>query len=314
MTVNECSRLLNSRDQFILLTHKNPDGDTVMSAAALCRALRRKNKKAYLYRNPQITAKQLPFVEKLFAPEGFEPRFTVSVDIASENLFPEGFSGKVDLCIDHHPSNSRFAPNILLDADRSACGEIVQKLIRDFTGKLTKTEATLLYIALTTDTGAFQYANVNENTFHSAAELLHAGAEAHAVMMHFFRRTSLPRLRLEGMLYSGLHVYRDGKLVVATVTQQMMEKAGAGEDDCDDLAGLSGRAEDSQINVTIRELSDGSSKISVRSAPGISSNAVCAAFGGGGHEMAAGCTISAPPAKAEALLLDVIDELCGAQL
>ena len=314
MTVSECAKLLGSKDGILLLTHKNPDGDTVMSAAALCRALRRKNKKAYLFRNTKITPKMLPFVDKLFAPESFAPKYVVSVDIATENLIPAGFDGKVDLAIDHHPSNSHFASAELIDAERSACGEIVQKLIVALTGKLTKTEATLLYIALTTDTGAFQYANTDEQTFLSAAELLHAGADAHAVMLHFFRKTSLARLRLEGMIYSGLHVYHGGKLVMAPVTLEMMRIAEATEDDCDDLAGLSGRAENALMNVTIRELEDGSCKISVRSAPGVSSLAVCSAFGGGGHELASGCTIQASPEKAEHLLLDVIDELCGAQL
>ena len=84
MTVAECAKLLGSKDGILLLTHKNPDGDTVMSAAALCRALRRKNKKAYLYHNPQITKKMLPFVDKLFAPESFVPKYIVSVDIATE--------------------------------------------------------------------------------------------------------------------------------------------------------------------------------------------------------------------------------------
>ena len=314
MTVSECAKLLGSKDGILLLTHKNPDGDTVMSAAALCRALRRKNRKAYLFRNTKITQKMLPFVDKLFAPESFVPKYVVSVDVATENLFPTGFDGRVDLAIDHHPSNSHFAAAELIDAERSACGEIVQKLIVALTGKLTKTEATLLYIALTTDTGAFQYANTDEQTFLSAAELLHAGADAHAVMLHFFRKTSLARLRLEGMIYSGLHVYYDGKLVIAPVTLEMMRTAEATEDDCDDLAGLSGRAENALMNVTIRELEDGSCKISVRSAPGVSSLAVCSAFGGGGHELASGCTIQAGPEKAEKLLLDVIDELCGAQL
>ena len=314
MTVAECAKLLGSKDGILLLTHKNPDGDTVMSAAALCRALRRKNKKAYLYHNPQITKKMLPFVDKLFAPESFVPKYIVSVDVATENLFPKDFDGKVDLAIDHHPSNSHFAAEELIESERSACGEIVQKLIVALAGKLTKTEATLLYIALTTDTGAFQYANTDEQTFRSAAELVQAGADAHAVMLHFFRKTSLARLRLEGMIYSGLHVYHEGKLVIATVTLEMMQTAEATEDDCDDLAGLSGRAEDALMNVTIRELSDGSSKISVRSAPGVSSLAVCSAFGGGGHELASGCTIQASPEKAEKLLLDVIDELCGAQM
>ena len=314
MNLDECAKLLGSRDDYLLLTHRNPDGDTVMSAAALCRALRRKNKRAYLYPNPQLTAKQQPFVEKLFAPAGFRPRFVIAVDIAAENLLPQDYSGSVDLCIDHHPSNSHYAGQELLDAERSSCGEIVQQLIIGLNGKMTKSEATLLYIALTTDTGAFQYANVNEGTYRSAAELLRAGADHSSVMVHFFRKVSLARLRLEGLIYSGLHVHRDGKLVVATVTQEMMEHAGATEDDCDDLAGLSGRAENALMNITIRELKDGSSKVSVRSAPGVSSNAVCSALGGGGHELAAGCTLQIPPDQAEKLLLEVVDAVCGDQL
>ncbi len=314
MNVSEFAKLLGSHDQFLILTHKNPDGDTVMSAAALCRALRRKNKKAYLFRNVQITEKQLPFVEKLFAPENFQARTVVSVDIATEKLFPEGYDGRVDFCVDHHPSNTHFAAQELIDAERSACGEIIRELILALTGKLSKAEATLLYIALTTDTGAFQYANVNEGTFRCAAELLRAGAEAHNVMLRFFRKTSLARLRLEGQLYSTMHVYHDGRLVVATVTRKMMHDAEATENDCEDLAGLSGRAEDALMNITIREMEDGSSKISVRSAPGISSGAVCAAFGGGGHELAAGCTIQASPEKAEKLLLEVVEEICGEKL
>lgn len=314
MTTDECARLLGTQDDYLLLTHRNPDGDTVMSAAALCRALRRKNKKAYLYSNPQLTGIQRPFVEKLFPPEGFRPRFVIAVDIATEDLFPQGYEGEADLCIDHHPSNSHYAGKELICDSSSSCGEIIQKLIIALTGKLTRNEATLLYIALTTDTGAFRYANVNEQSYRSAAELLKAGADHNAVMQKFFRKTSLARLRLEGMLYSGLHLYRNGKLVVATVTREMMRLAEASEDDCDDLAGLSGRVDGALMNITIREQEDGSSKISVRSAPGVSSNAVCAALGGGGHELAAGCTLQLPPDQAEALLLEVIGAVCGDKL
>ena len=314
MTVQECIKWLASHDNYLLVTHKNPDGDTVMSAAALCRALRRKNKKACLYRNPQITGKQLPFAEKLFAPEDFEAQNIIAVDLAAENLFPEGFSGKVDLCIDHHPSNTHYAACDLVEPESSSCGEIVLKLILDWTGKVTKNEATLLYIALTTDTGAFQYANVNAESYRAAAKLMDAGAEHSKVMTHFFRKTSIARLRLEGMIYSNMHFQRDGKISVATVTQEMMRQAGATEDDIDDLAGLSGRAEDALLNMTIRELPDGSCKISLRSAPGISSGKVCEALGGGGHELAAGCTVQDGPEKAEKLLLDVIDTVLGDQL
>ncbi|MCR5135900.1 MAG: DHH family phosphoesterase [Oscillospiraceae bacterium] len=309
MTVTECITWLGRNDYYLILTHKNPDGDTVMSAAALCRALRRKNKKVYLYPNPQIGGKMLPFAEKLFAPPAFTPKHCISVDISTETLFPNGFTGQADLCIDHHTSNSHFALNELIDPDSSSCGEIVLRLIREYTGKVTKNEASLLYIALTTDTGAFQYANVNENSYRAAAELLRCGAEHSQIMTRFFRKMSTSRLRLEGAIYSGLHYYYDGRLVIATVTLEMLERTGATEDDCDDLAGLSGRAENAVMNITVREKNDGSCKISVRSAPGVSSIAVCEAFGGGGHLMAAGCTIMGTPEKAEHLLLDVINAL-----
>ena len=314
MTIQECIKWLASHDNYLLLTHLNPDGDTVMSAAALCRALRRKNKRACLYRNPQITGKQLPFVEKLFAPEDYEVQNIIAVDLAAESLFPLGFKGKIDFCIDHHPSNTHFAENEVIEPECSSCGEIVLKLIKSWTGKVTKNEATLLYIALTTDTGAFQYANVNAESYRAAAFLLDAGAEHSKVMTHFFRKTSPSRLNLEGMIYSTLRFHHGGKVVVATVTRKMMEEAGATEDDCDDLAGLSGRADGALINATIRELKDGGSKISLRSAPGISSGKVCEILGGGGHELAAGCTLQESPEKAEKILLDVIESVCGDSL
>ena len=315
MTILECANLLSSMDDILLLTHKNPDGDTIMSAAALCRALRRMHKTAYLYPNQQITKNLLPFAEALFAPESFAPEYVVSVDTAKENLFPVGFDGMVDLAIDHHRSNSHFALEELIGSEYSACGEIIQQLIVELTGTLTKTEATLLFIALTTDNGAFQYANTNEKSFYSAAELLRAGADLPILMHHFFRRTSIARLRLEGMIFSQMHVYHEERVIIASVTRKMMLDAGATEDDCSDLAGVLNRAGDGCVLIMIREAEDGSSKVSVRTAPGFgSSRAICAAFGGGGHEMAAGCTIPLPPEKAEPALLDVVEEVCRDQL
>ena len=64
--------LILKNDNYLIISHKNPDGDTVGSCAALCSALRRMGMTAYLYRNPQITKKFLPYAEEFFAPEGFE--------------------------------------------------------------------------------------------------------------------------------------------------------------------------------------------------------------------------------------------------
>ena len=126
------------------------------------------------------------------------------------------------------------------------------------------------------------------------------------VNVKFFRKASRARLKLEGMIYSTMGFYRDGKISVAIITKEMLRQAGAGEEDCDDLAGLAGRAEGASVNITIRERDNGSSKVSVRD---VSSSDICAVFGGGGHAMAAGCTIDCPPEKARDMLLAVIDEV-----
>ena len=89
MNVTETAALLRSRDRVLLLTHVRPDGDTIGSAAALCRALRDIGKEAYLLPNPEITVTYAPYAAPYWAPEGWEPSFVVSVDIAALSLLPE---------------------------------------------------------------------------------------------------------------------------------------------------------------------------------------------------------------------------------
>lgn len=309
MTAQECSQLLLSKNNILIITHTNPDGDTLCSAAALCSALRRAGKRANLFRNPAVTTKYMPHVEKYFAPKSFKSKYIVSVDVATEKMFAEGFDGAIDLCIDHHPTNSHYAKKELVCPDKAACGEIVLAVIKEMCGGITQEEADLLYIAVTTDTGCFQYLNTNAATFRAAAELLEYGADTGMVNVKFFRKASRARLKLEGMIYSTMGFYRDGKISVAIITKEMLRQAGTGEEDCDDLAGLAGRAEGASVNITIRERDNGSSKVSVRTGRDVSSSDICAVFGGGGHAMAAGCTIDCPPEKARDMLLAVIDEV-----
>ena len=309
MTAQECSQLLLSKNNILIITHTNPDGDTLCSAAALCSALRRAGKRANLFRNSAVTTKYMPHVEKYFAPKSFKSKYIVSVDVATEKMFAEGFDGAIDLCIDHHPTNSHYAKKELVCPGKAACGEIVLAVIKEMCGGITQEEADLLYIAVTTDTGCFQYLNTNAATFRAAAELLEYGADTGMVNVKFFRKASRARLKLEGMIYSTMGFYRDGKISVAIITNEMLRQAGAGEEDCDDLAGLAGRAEGASVNITIRERDNGSSKVSVRTGRDVSSSDICAVFGGGGHAMAAGCTIDCPPEKARDMLLAVIDEV-----
>ena len=311
MTLSETLDYLKNSDGYLLLTHIRPDGDTLGSAAALCHILRRMGKTAYLFDNPQTTSNYAPFVAPYIAPADFRPDTVLAVDLAAVNLYPQGFAPRrIDLCIDHHPTNTGYAKRLLCQPDRAACGEIILQLAQALELMDAET-ATLLYIAVATDCGCFVYANTNADTHIAAAELIRAGADYKRVNKLFFRTFSYSRLRLEGMLYAGLRRYGPGDCVtVATLTMQMMADAGADEDDCEDIASLAGKVAGSRVSVTIREMKPGLSKLSLRSGEDFDSSAICALHGGGGHKMAAGCTIKAGPEDARDIIVrDILEAL-----
>ena len=295
MTIRECVAFLREHDDYLLLTHVRPDVDTLGSAAALCNALRRMGKRARLYDNPGLTETYEPFVHEYIGSGPEADDCVVSIDLSSLAQFPDGFAGDVALCIDHHESNEFYAAHTLLDADMAACGEIVLRVIEEMCGDVTLHEAELLYVALSTDCGCFCYANTNETAFLDAARLLSFGVDNGALNKTLFRSFSRQRIALEGMIYSGLQSYCDGRLNLAVITREMMEKSGATEDDCEDVANLPGKVRGNEIAIMVRQLENGRAKASVRTVPSVSAREICQRFGGGGHPMAAGCTSDLPP-------------------
>lgn len=310
MNYEECAEYLDNNDRYLILTHNNPDGDTAGSAAALCSFLNRKGKTAFLFPNPQFTDKLRHYVGKFIAKDGYEHEHVIAVDIAEKSLFPNGFEGDADICIDHHPSNRLYAGDTLLEPEMASCGEAVRKLIKTMKGRLTKEEATLLYIAVSTDTGCFRYTNTKADTLNAAAELLKAGADNGEINLVFFRKVSAARLKLEGLIYSNIRLFRNGEVAIAVVTKDIIEKSGASDEDMDDIASLVGRIEKASICITVREKDNGMCRVSVRTGKDVNASEICALFGGGGHSAAAGCIIKAEPERAVEMLMDVVNEVC----
>lgn len=310
MNITQCASWLREHDEILILTHTRPDGDTLGSASALCSALRRLGKKAALYANPDITPKYGKYV-KDYIDDGVEYKCTVAVDIAEKHMFPIGYSGNVDLCIDHHPSNSHYAAELLLNSKKASCGEIVFEVIKTLDCGVTEEEASLLYMAVSTDCGCFRYANVTHETFAAASELLKYGAQVQKLNFDLFRQVSRERMALEGTMMSELRYFLDGRVVASIVTQKLMKETGATENDCDDIAGIPGKAEGCVVSLVIKELATGKCKVSVRSHEVFDSCALCARFGGGGHKMASGCTLNASPEETLNMLIAAITEVLG---
>ena len=159
-------------------------------------------KTAFLFPNNQATEKLRKYTAAFFAQDDFIPSSVIAVDVASQDMLAKGFNGVIDCCIDHHPTNSAYGMINLICPEKSACGEIVLTIIENMHQGLTKEEADLLYIAISTDTGCFQYANTNTATHASVSKLLRYGADNTALNFIFFRMVSKARVLLEGKIYS----------------------------------------------------------------------------------------------------------------
>ena len=309
--VAETAEWLKRRDNFLIITHRRPDGDTVGCAGALARGLRETGKSAYVLFNPEATARYVPYIQDYYAPEGYSPEYTITIDIASYDLFPKNGGDYIDgisLSIDHHPSNTLYAAENCLDGTCASCGEIIYDILMEMSGSVSAVSAGCLYVALSTDTGCFEFANTTARTLRVAALLIDAGAPHRELNRRLFRTRTRSRVRLEGMIYSSLEFHCDGAVAIAAITIDMMKTVGASEDDVDDIASIPGSIEGVLVGITIRELSGvNDCKVSVRSSPTVDSHALCDHFGGGGHAMAAGFAREATADEIKRDILEVID-------
>ena len=313
ITVGDTARWLSQNDDYLILTHRRPDGDTLGSAGALVLELRRMGKVAFVLKNLEITSMYAPLVAGLEASEDFSPKFIISVDTASADLLPENakkFKDNISLCIDHHLSNSINAEYKCVDADRASCGELMYDILTLLCGSLSRDAAGCLYAAVSTDTGCFVYANTTAGSLEIASKLVLAGAQHKQMNKAFFRTKTKSRVKLEAMIFSNMEFHYDGAVAIALITQKMLKEIGADENDLNDVSALAGVVEGVTCAVTLRELAVANvCKISVRTLPGINSNEICARFGGGGHALAAGATVSKSIDDTKAELLMVLEDI-----
>ena len=311
MTTAEAARLLLGWDRLLLLTHVRPDGDTVGSAAALCRALRDLGKTAYLLPNPELTATYAPYAAPYTAPEGFVPDRVVSVDIAALSLLPENarpYGERIDLAIDHHPSFESFGRENIVRPEAAACGELIYDILSDL-GPITPEMALPLYVAVSTDTGCFAYANTTAQTHAVAAALLRTGIDYQTVNKVFFRTKSRRRMQLEAAILNDCTFYDRDRVAVLSVPLSLMARIGASETDAEDLSALGPQIEGVDCAITMRELRPDVWKMSLRTGPRINATEACRLLGGGGHAAAAGCTVEAPWAEARERILAAVAQV-----
>ena len=300
----EAAKFIKENDDFVILTHCRPDGDTVGSAAALCRGLRAMGKTAFVLENPEITPKYAHLLEGLTCAD-LGGKTVIAVDVASPGMLPvNAKDAQVSLRIDHHGSATSFAEVEWVEPDTAACGELVFDLLFAFGVELDKEMANAVYTAVATDTGCFRYPNTRSHTLLVAADCTAVSDDIFSINQKLFDTNTLGRLRIQGWMVENAIFLQEGKVCICAIPRQVEEDLHLTEDDMENISGFPRSIEGVCMAATLRQ-KDGIVKLSVRAVPGWDAAAVCEKFGGGGHKGAAGASIKAS-------LEDAVKQVIGA--
>ena len=305
INVEKCVRILKEQDNILILTHAHPDGDTLGCGFALCRALLWLGKKARVICADAIPPKYGYLYEDITMP-AFEEQYIVAVDVATEELLgslADTYGGKVNLCIDHHATNTGYADYLLLNADAAAAAETVFKVIKALRVPIDKHIADCLYTGISTDTGCFRYASTTSNTYRAAAELIDLGAANGFINRAMFETKTKTYAALERLAIEGMEFYYDERVCVITITQEMYRASGSDETETELIAPLTRQTEGVEIGLTIREKENGKCKCSIRTYERVDASRLAAFFGGGGHKQAAACNFDCGVEEAKEQLL-----------
>ncbi|MCR5149644.1 MAG: DHH family phosphoesterase [Clostridiales bacterium] len=310
--IKEAAEYFIANDNFLLLSHIRPDGDTLGSAAALARALTAMGKRVNHLCGDTI-GKDFEFMFDGLELTEFETSHVVAVDVADTKLLGEEvkakYGNRVELCIDHHASNCIYAQKTFLEQDSASVAEMVYLLLCEMKADITPVIASCLFTGVTTDTGCFRFSNTTLRTFEIAAELVKAGADSYGIITTFFETKTKNFAALERLALDSMKFFLDDRCAVICITRDMFEKSGTDETQTDRLSNLPRQIEGVLVGVMIKELKTGEFKASVRTHGDVKASEICALLGGGGHAGAAACTVDGPKEHAINALVNAVESV-----
>ena len=293
ISLQEAAELLLQQNDILILTHAYPDGDTLGSGFALCGALHNAGKRARVA-CPDVIPARFDYMTKPVRRNQFDEQFIVAVDIADPKLmgrFEAQYGGKVDLSIDHHPSNLLFAARNYVQGEAAATCEIIYELIGYMNLPLDNNIVSALYTGISTDTGCFRYANVTADTHRIVAELMAFEVDFAEINRVMFETKSRARVEIERAAMTDMEFFNKDLCAMITVSKALCDRSGASDDELEGITSLPRKIEGVLLGITLRERGENFYKVSMRSYDPVNAAALCAIFGGGGHARAAGCQI-----------------------
>ena len=312
ISLKEAGTLLQEAQNIVITAHVNPDGDAIGSSLGVMHYLRDLGKQVRVVIDDDIPRNfaflnACDIIEKPTAAETGEKEpidllliLDTSIDRTGDVM--EAFSPTRILNIDHHVTNSLACPAVYLDADSAATAEIIYQLLQEMNAKITKDIAMAVYTGLATDTGFFRFPNTTPFTTRAAADLLERGAEPGIISEAVEAK---PFVRVIGMAKAleGAELLFGGKLAGIFLDRTAAESLDSTEGLIDSLRVIEG----TDVSVLLKWKEDGVFRVSMRSKK-TNVSKVAAAFSGGGHERAAGCTLKMNFIEAKRTILEALEK------
>jgi len=269
-------------------------------------------KRAFILDNPDITKRYAQMITPCYPPDNYTPRYIVAVDLAEEKLFTENaetYKDRVDLVIDHHPSNEKYGKGNLVRPEAGACAEIVYDVLVALGVRMTPDIAECIYVGASTDTGCFKFSNTTAHTHEVAAACLKAGIDGGEINRRLFETKTFPRFQMERIIMDTMEFSENGAIALAMIWLRDKKKVGADKDDLDAISSLTRQVEGVKVGLTLTEHGDGTARLSVRTTKEVDASEICRRFGGGGHKRAAGASIECGMDEARERVLEAAREV-----
>ncbi len=298
--------LLDPPGELLLACHLNPDGDALGSALALGLALRRRGRALTVSFSEPFTVPEtlahlpgqdllVPPAEAPDAPEVFVTFDTGSADRLGDLAPRVGTAGSV-LVIDHHPSNTGYGTQHLVETGAAATAVIVARLLDTMGAEIDHDIAACLYTGLSTDTGSFRYAATTPEVHLLAARLLATGIRHDLIARELYDSHPFGWLPLVAAVLSrsALEPAAAGGLGLVWTYATLADLGELGMDQVEGVIDVVRTAREAEVAAVCKELPDGFWAVSMRSKGRVDVGQVCVDLGGGGHRFASGFTATGP--------------------
>ncbi len=303
ITASGLSEIVSGHEHFVLLSHTRPDGDAIGSEVALKSVLEELGKSVRAL-NEDPVPDNLLFLngtEGIERPSGaVETEVVIALDTANRERLGEGCltvlsEEAIWVNIDHHISNENYGDHLLIDPKAAATGEILYGLIQELNWPLPNVARDALYVALSTDTGSFQYSNTTVCTHQMAADLVGRGLDVASLTARLYHDYPYRRVELLRALLETMQISEDGRIAWWTLSCETKDRIGMQAGDSEGLIDILRAIQGVLICGFIEEMEDGKVRLSLRSkSSAVSVCDICAQFGGGGHTLAAGARMRGP--------------------